>query len=67
MASLHKGLRIYVLYKDSANSSDCLVSNVWLMFDELMMGRKCNGCIISFGYKPEGSGFDSRFVFGIFL
>jgi len=36
------------------------MSNVWLMGDEIMMGRIYNGCIISFGYKIEGRVFDSR-------
>ena len=60
MGSLQKGLLICVLYNDSANSSDCLMVKVWLMGDELMGGRKYNGCVISFGYKIEGKVFDSR-------
>ena len=60
MAILQKGLLICVLYNDSANSSDCLMSSVWLMGDELMGGRKYNGCVISFGHKPENRGFDFR-------
>ena len=36
MASLQKGLLICVLYNDTANSLDCLMSSVWLMGDELM-------------------------------
>jgi hypothetical protein len=50
---------ICVLYKDTANNSDCLMSNVWLMGDELMGGRKSNDCLIPFGYNTERRGFDS--------
>ena len=35
MAGVQKGLLICVLYNDTANSSDCLMSSVWLMGDEL--------------------------------
>jgi hypothetical protein len=31
-----QGLVICVLYSDTANSSDCLMSNVWLVGDGLM-------------------------------
>jgi len=31
-----------------------------LMGDDLMGGRKYNGCFIPCGYKPESRGFDSR-------
>jgi len=36
MASLHKKCLICVLYKDIAKSSDCLMSNMCWMSDELM-------------------------------
>ena len=36
MARVHKGLLICVLHNGTANSSDYLMSNVWLMGDELM-------------------------------
>jgi len=58
MASLHKDLLICVLYKHTAKRSQSLISNVWLMSDELMVGRKYNGCHISFGCKPESRWFD---------
>jgi len=35
MAIIHKNLTICVLHNETANSSDCLMSNVWLMGDEL--------------------------------
>ena len=38
MASVHEDLLICVLYNDTANSSDCLMSNVWLMGEELLGG-----------------------------
>ena len=40
MAGVQKGLLICVLYNDTANSLDCLMSNVWLMGDELMGGKE---------------------------
>ena len=64
MGSVHKDLLICVLYKHTANSSDGIMSNVWLMGDDLMGGRKYKGCIISFGYKPESCGIPDG-VFGI--
>jgi len=51
MARVHKDLLFSVLYNDTPISSDCLMSNVWLMDDDLIGRRKYNGCIISFGYK----------------
>jgi len=39
MASLGKKLFICVLHKDNVKSSEFLMSNVWLMSDEVM-GRK---------------------------
>ena len=39
VASLHKGLLIGVLQNDSANSSECLMANVWLMSENLVEGR----------------------------
>jgi hypothetical protein len=36
IASLHTNLLMCVSHNDSANSSDCLLSNVWLMNDELV-------------------------------
>ena len=36
MGSIHKDLLICVLYNDTANSSECLMSNVWLMGEEFM-------------------------------
>ena len=36
MASVHKDLLICVLYNDTFNSSECLMSNVWLMGKKLM-------------------------------
>jgi len=48
------------LYNDTANSSDCLMSNVKLISDELVGRRKYIEYIISFGHQPEGRGFDSR-------
>ena len=62
MASVHKKCLICVLYKDIAKSSDCLMSNLCWMSDELMGGRKYNGYFISFGFKPEVGGFDSQWV-----
>jgi len=38
MASVHKDLLICVVYDDTADSSDCLMSNVWLMGEKLMGG-----------------------------
>jgi len=35
MGIIHKDLLICVLCNDSANSSDCLMANMWLMSDEL--------------------------------
>ena len=35
MAGVQKGLLICVLYNDTANSSDRLMSDMWLMGDEL--------------------------------
>jgi hypothetical protein len=32
MATIHKNLLICVLYQDIANSSVCLIPNVWLTF-----------------------------------
>jgi len=66
MASIHKYLLICGLYKDTAYSSDCLMSNVWLMGDEFIGGRRNNSCIISFGYKSEGRIFESRWFHCIF-
>jgi len=67
MGSVHKDLLNCVLYNDTAESSYCLMSNVWLMGDNLMGGRKYNGCLIPCGYKPEGCGFDSRIYHWNFL
>jgi hypothetical protein len=36
MASLHSNLLMCVSHYDTASSSDCLLSNVWLMSDELV-------------------------------
>jgi len=47
MAIKHKYLFNFVTYKDNANCSEFLISNVYWMSDELMGGRKYNGCIIS--------------------
>ena len=58
MGSVHKDLLICVLYNDTANYSDCLMSNVWLMGDDFIDRSTYNGCIISCGYKPEGRRFD---------
>ena len=61
MAILYKDLLICVLYNDTADSSECLTSNVWLMGEELMGGlggRKYSACIIPLGYKPESGVFD---------
>jgi len=35
MGSLHKYLFIRDLYNDTAKTSDCLMSNLWLMSDEV--------------------------------
>ena len=48
MAIIHKYLFNFVTYKDNANSSEFLISNVYWLSDELMGGRKYNGCIISY-------------------
>jgi hypothetical protein len=40
MASVLKDLLICVLYSDTANSSDCVMSNVWLVDDGLMREGK---------------------------
>ena len=53
MSSLHKDSFICVLFNDTDNSSDCLMSNVWLMGDDLM-GEEICGSLIYFGSKPEG-------------
>jgi len=60
MARVHNDLLICVLYNDTENSSDCLMSNVWLMGEDLFGGRKYKGCIISLDYKTEICGFDFR-------
>ena len=35
MESLHKYLLICDLYNDTAKTSDCLMSNMWLLSDEV--------------------------------
>ena len=37
-ASLYMNLQVCVLCNDTANSSGCLMANMWLMGDELMGG-----------------------------
>jgi hypothetical protein len=66
MESVHKDLLICFLCNDTANSSYCLMLKLWLMADDLMVSRKYNGCLIPCGYKPEGRGFDSECVIGVF-
>jgi hypothetical protein len=56
MASIHKDLRICVLFNDTAKRSDFLMSNIWLMSGELK-GEKL---LFSLCYKPEGPGYESR-------
>jgi len=53
MARVHKDRIFCVLYNDTANSSYCLMSNVWLMDIDLIGRRKYKGCIISFDYKAR--------------
>jgi len=40
MDSVHKDLYICALYNDTASSSECLISNVCFMGDELMGGKE---------------------------
>jgi len=42
------------------------MSNVWLIDGDLIGRRKYKGCIISFRYKLERCGFDSRWCLWIF-
>jgi len=67
MASIHSNLHTSGLYNDIVKSSDCLKSNVWLMGENLIGGKKYNGCIISFGYESENHGFESRWCHWNFL
>jgi hypothetical protein len=61
MASLRNNLLFCDLCNDIANRSEYLISNMWLMGDELIGGgEEIYGCVISFGYEPEVPGFDSR-------
>jgi len=53
---MYKNIIYFVLFKDNFNSSEFVISNVFWMSEELMGGRKYNGCNIS--YKNGVSAID---------
>ena len=59
MASLDNNLIFCDFFNDTSKCSDCIMSNVWLMSNQLK-GEEIYGYIISFGYNSEGRKFDSQ-------
>jgi len=66
MASVHKDLLICVLCKDTAKSSDCLMSNVWLMGDELIGVGSIMAVLFRLATRQDVVGSIPDSVIGIF-
>jgi len=66
MARLHTGLLICVLYNDTANSSNCSMSKVWLMSDELIGEGNMMAVLFRLSTSLKVAGSISNGFIGIF-
>ena len=65
MASTHKNLLTCVVCIDTAKSPDCLMSNVWLMSDDLMGEGNVMAVVFRFVTSPKFAGSIPDCVIGI--
>jgi hypothetical protein len=65
MASIHKNLLTRVVCIDTAKISDCLMSNVWLMSDDLMGEENVMAVVFGLVTSPKFTSSIPDSVIGI--